>query len=993
MQMQMARKWVAAGFAVLAVAMLTLLAVQIYRSTRTDGLQGDRQRIEDVASLKELAAALKDPSQREAAVKSLREKQGDATVELLAALGHKNPDPEVRAAALSAIGELGDLRGLQVLTIGVRDNDVPVRIAAIRALGLITNDTACAAIAGGLTDIDASVRMTAAETLAAGKGSSVTVEPLCKALTEEEDAKVRCAVALAMGKLEDEDARQALVAALANEHIAEVRKAALTALDAVDDEYRVKGVACAIGDVDEKVRGDAREIFGEIGVEALPALVEALESKELLSVIRSRGGEAVHADILRVVAAMESPETAETLVRLLDLAVGDPEHKAEPRTVIRDGAMDALAALGAGSVASIAAGALHSQVRLPMKKACAEVLAAIGEPAVAALTEYVKSRAALPSSEEAAVWIETLGSIGGPKAEGGIKEVRRRDPDAVFKRLAAATPAPGEWTRPAAPQLEEFNLVLYESLYGGNPPSAYKRRKSNLPFVSGARKGPAKIRAYVPKAGRRPNLVLELCRTENGWERAFGWSLGFNNGITFAKVKRAVVTDESMDLELSIVVGRDPYLLGGYGEYVLSLRRTEEGSYRGPFRGRYRGIDIEGTAVCTRNPKRGPLRAGFTPVRPHEHPYMLFRKVDLPGLRAKLNTPLGKAAFRRMASAATGYSGAGHITDRHVALGVLYQLTGDSRYAQEAVPVMKHQMEQRGFGFMGLGQIWGPRFSNIALTYDLCHDAWSDSFRAEVRRYLLNGSAATGANMQKFSTMANQHPCSNFYSPIVGGGSMLALAYWMHPGSPPMAPGGMELLVPSRLSGTPETGVPVVPLVSAEPPPQWIWSGLATGAVSPNDLLNALGDTRAEPIRDGRAFTFGARTFSFHAVPSSCTIGGSISPWATLAEQDPEAPGAAMLLYTIVENHRPGYYSVHLPIQGESRLYINDLVLPSGSYVQLDEGLYPLLLAYEGNKDMVSGIGAVFRFVTSSRKEIDVLLAEGAAKLKEKQVLHELAMA
>lgn len=153
-------------------------------------------------------------------------------MDLLAALGHKADDPEVRAAALAALGKLADLRGLQVMTIGVRDSDVTVRVAAVHALGNMTNDVAFAAIAGALADSDAGVRGAAAETLAAGRGSAVTTDALVQALNEEADVGVRRSVALALGKLEDERARRRLVAALAGEPEAAVRLAALSSLDA-----------------------------------------------------------------------------------------------------------------------------------------------------------------------------------------------------------------------------------------------------------------------------------------------------------------------------------------------------------------------------------------------------------------------------------------------------------------------------------------------------------------------------------------------------------------------------------------------------------------------------------------------------------------------------------------------------------------------------------------------------------------------------------------
>ena len=130
--MHMEKKWIIGVFSILALCMVIVLGVQFIRSTEKGNIQGGEQSVQDVASLKELAAALKEPEKRAAAIQSLREKQGEGTVDLLAALGYNSKDVEVRAAAMTALGELGDPRGLQVLTIGGREEQASVRIAAIR---------------------------------------------------------------------------------------------------------------------------------------------------------------------------------------------------------------------------------------------------------------------------------------------------------------------------------------------------------------------------------------------------------------------------------------------------------------------------------------------------------------------------------------------------------------------------------------------------------------------------------------------------------------------------------------------------------------------------------------------------------------------------------------------------------------------------------------------------------------------------------------------
>ena len=987
------KKWVIAGFITLAGSILTIFILNAYRESQRYTATGESVGLDagEIASLKDLAAAIKDPEKRDEALASLPKDGGAAAVDLLAALALKNRDPEVRAAAVGALGDLGDEGGLHMMTICSRDEDARVRIAAVEALGKMTNDTAYGATAEVVAnDIDAWVRKRAAEVLAVGKGSSVTLDHLCRKVRNEEDTEVRAVIASALGKLSDKKARDSLIRVLdaRNERAATVRLSALKALDAIDDDHRVKGVTCAIGDADEDVRAEAKRVFGELGVEALPALVKALRSRELVGVIKGRGGEAVHRDMFSVVEAMKSPETAETLVRLLDLAIASGTETT--RAAIRDDAIRTLSELGEPAVAPMAATALHSGTRWPVKLAASKVFTAVGKASVAPLEKYALSRIALPSSEEAKLWGDTLRAIGGPEAEKALEQVKSHDPDVVFAKLAAAAAARSAGTRPPAPQLEEYNLILYDGIYGGNPPSAYTMRKNNLPFVGGRDQSPKPVRAWRPY-GRR-NVVFELARTANGWERALGHNLSHNNGVTFGLVTEAKITDEAMDAKMKIAVGRDPWLVGGYGEYTVSLKSVGDGKYRGNYKGRYFDLPIEGVAVGMKLPKRRPLKAGWTPIEPGEHPRLLFRKSDLPRLRAKLNTPLGKAAFRQLLNAARRGRTYG-LSIRHAALGLLYQLTGDERYAIEAIAVTKEQMAEKGFGFNALGQIWGPRWSNTALAYDMCYDVWPEAFKQEVRTYLYKGSFAASTKMCQFSVCANSHPCSNYFSPIVGGGSFMALNYWLDPGSPPMPPGGGELIVAEKLTGRPPKGVPVVPLIPNQSPGQWLWSGPALACSLADALVEAIGDTKETPIKEGRTFMFGDDELTFRTIEPRYMRGGMLYPWNAFEDEYPDAFGAGMLMHTIVQNHRPGFYQVSLPAQGSYLFQINGKPVPPGAYVQFEEGLYSLTLSYVGQRDMVSGIGVAFRYVTSEREEIDILLAAAKQKLKRERVLYDLAFA
>jgi HEAT repeat protein len=987
MSIHKGKRWVLWSFALIAAAGVVIIAVQVFRladgrNVAGGGPGGARA----VDSLKDLAAALKDPDRREGALASLQGNPDLDAVDMLATLSHQNRDPDVRAACLTALGKLEDRKGEHALTIGCRDDEPRVRIAAIRALAEFQTPPAMEAVANALEDIDPHVRRAAAEALAGSQSESVTVPGLTTALVEEEDAAIRRLVAEALGNHEDEAARGALLSALFTEVDAGVRLAALESLAGIDDDARVIGILCALGDSADSVRGRAGELLGELDADDLPSTAKALQSPELLRVVRGKRGEAVLGRILDAIVAMESAESVPALIQVLGLSIGPVGDDCPRFPGHRDAAVTALSGFGSAAVRPLAETALQPQVRLAMKEAAAEVFAAVGEAAIAPLAEYVESSEVFPSTREAKLWVRTLERIGGDAARRTAREAERRDPAVFFAKYAAGAQEHHGSRRPA-PQLREFALVLHDGVYSGNPPTAFTPRKNNLPFVK--RREPVEERRaqeYVPKS--RCSVLLDLTRLEDGWDRITAHPAVYYNSTAFGRVEEADITDKAMRLTLRLAVLRDPWMLGGYGEYEVSMTRQPDGSYRGSYTGRYRDVPIEGVATCTEKPERRPLRPGFRPVKPGEHPRMLFRRSDLPELRARLNTPFGRAAFRRMASAeyVVRHERASAV---HVALGLLYQLTGDAGYAERAMPMVEREMADRDFGFMGLGQVWGGRFSNIALAYDLCYDAWPADFRAKVDRYLLNGSYATSTNMGKFSTCANTHPCSNYFSPIVGGGSMLALAYWMDPGPAPSPPGGSTLLEPSPLEGPLAEGVPTTPL-GGRAPSRWLWTGPIHVPVSVDELAHAAGDLTTRAIRPGRALKVAGQQYSFQAPPEGVRRPEGLYPWLYVARREPSFTAAGMLLYTVLDVVRPGYYSVQLPKQGATRCSISGTSVPDGAYVHLAAGKYPLLIAFTGDERTMVSVGARFRFETDSRKEVDTLIAAAAEKARSRQLLYEL---
>jgi len=162
---------------------------------------------------------------------------------------------------------------------------------------------------------------------------------------------------------------------------------------------------------------------------------------------------------------------------------------------------------------------------------------------------------------------------------------------------------------------------------------------------------------------------------------------------------------------------------------------------------------------------------GFVKPQPGEHPRLLFRKADVPALKKKAETPEGKAILQRLrfllgnngesfprnfSPATKGYPGpgkyqnlvireTGYFTISHAAgYGLLYQLTGEQKYADLGRQSFKKMMEgirdiDSRYSFIGPnGELRsGSSWAVAALGYDLCYDGWDEDFRKEVAQAFL----------------------------------------------------------------------------------------------------------------------------------------------------------------------------------------------------------------------------------------------------------------
>jgi hypothetical protein len=138
--------------------------------------------------------------------------------------GLKSPDPDARVAAVKAIVQSRDPKGVPALVEALNDRDANVRRAAAQGLG----------------DLDA----------------KRAVEPLAARL-KDESRDVRSEAAAALGRIGDAAAVDALIAALRDADW-RVRRAAAEALGLIKDPRAVRPLTAATADVEGTVRRAAK---------------------------------------------------------------------------------------------------------------------------------------------------------------------------------------------------------------------------------------------------------------------------------------------------------------------------------------------------------------------------------------------------------------------------------------------------------------------------------------------------------------------------------------------------------------------------------------------------------------------------------------------------------------------------------------------------------------------------------------------------------------
>jgi hypothetical protein len=487
-----------------------------------------------------------------------------------------------------------------------------------------------------------------------------------------------------------------------------------------------------------------------------------------------------------------------------------------------------------------------------------------------------------------------------------------------------------------------------------------------------------------PVAEDAKPLQLDLSRENGRWSNVIGMAPNFNRGHHRGRVLASKVAADGMNLAIEMRIASDPWVKGGRAEYRIELKKAD-GGYKGTFRGEFEAAKVGGQAEAEAVRLARPPE-GFTAFQPGEHPRMLFRKGDIARLKAKLSHPVCRRAYEKIKA----------DVSNPVAVGVIYQFTGDRKHAEAAVDLVVTKMKDHTGGAFNLGHAWGPRVRDVALTYDLCQDAWSGEFRQEVRNYVTWVAERLILRPNSVSRKVNWNPNSNYHAFLRGGAAMGTLALVGDKGprpDPPRDPGLRPMAMPAATVRLGE-GAPKVGFEYRLMPTRWLFLGpIPDEKDADADFLAPLGGAAGLVPTPQTALEHGGKRIAFQPLDRKHFWGQK--EWTDGRKSIDMTSVTGRLFdstsyyFTVVDNDRQRLVEFRTGQSGACKVavWINGRRVHDRDYLVLAEGRHTMMVRAHMYRTTPWGkIWMRPHFVETDE-------AEALADLKKRQVPYKLAVA
>jgi len=460
-----------------------------------------------------------------------------------------------------------------------------------------------------------------------------------------------------------------------------------------------------------------------------------------------------------------------------------------------------------------------------------------------------------------------------------------------------------------------------------------------------------KLRQTGEIRSRQAEAIRIYLTRENGrWVRTWGYANRFNANVHEGEITAERAVGDAIELDLAMTIEPDNWVRGGQAKWTLRLATkgdTITGAYSGTYTTGEEVHTVKDVALNGFALPPNPVRADFKPLDVDEHPRLLFREHDLPAIKARLKTPLGQAVLKRLENSSDP-----------IALGMMYQLTGDKKYADRAFPEASKVMANRDQGPFAIGREWGYKTRIVGLAYDLCYDAWTEEQREQTENYLDEILDLCLNRKHRVGTV-NWAPGSNYTMVIHAGNGLAAMAMMGKkteaPAKPPALREAAAKLTPPA-AFKPGKDVPVVALPVEQTITEWLMVGpFALHYLSPIDPLAANGgvadirpgsDTEVK-FRSGvqrwRVMNRTTNPENFGTPASGPKMYGVPKGQVALSLADiAKREQTRVFLYTVVNVDISGWYQFKTHAWN-NQAFLDGQRIADGEHVHLAAGQYPFM--------------------------------------------------
>lgn len=276
------------------------------------------------------------------------------------------------------------------------------------------------------------------------------------------------------------------------------------------------------------------------------------------------------------------------------------------------------------------------------------------------------------------------------------------------------------------------------------------------------------------------DITLDLvCKKSQCKTEIWGFAPKFNRA-DHDGILNIIKKNNTKQLQVKININSDPWIGGGAAEYLIELQPNQKdkkivGSYSGTFNKEVVSGKVTGN-IAPHFPRQ---ISNHKPISPREHPRLIFRQSQLPELREKANTPIGKAILTQLQNSLqqkiyyeafvpnSGYHAAGHC--------FLSLINENPQAAETAWQIVEKSLNNPGPRLLE----HAPIVAGVALAYDLCYNAWDQQRVEKITDWLAQQTTLLVAGTRGKGW--NPYAWSNWSGRARGAAGLAALAILSEP--------------------------------------------------------------------------------------------------------------------------------------------------------------------------------------------------------------------